>query len=80
MRGESAPVITDRHPTRFLNRTPAFFRDRSRNSSSVLQILIRRVDNCIHLFDCDVTLNDLNGLIRWKSLLNKNGIHTMNII
>ena len=55
------------------------FRDRPRNTASMLEKFIGRVDNGIYFFSCDIALNDLNGLIRWKSLLNKNGIHEMKI-
>ena len=75
----NTPVTTNPGVGLFLNSRSALLRNRSRNSASMLQILIGRIDNCIHLFDGDVALDNLNNLIRWKSLLDKNGIHTLKI-
>src|SRR5215216_4444937 len=57
----------------------ALFRNRARDAAAMLEEFIRRIDNGVHFFDCDVTLNDLNGLLRWEYLLKKNRIHKMKI-
>ena len=57
----------------------AFLRDRPRYSTSMLKLLVRRVDDGIHRLDGDVTLNDLDGLTRRKVSFDKNGVHTLEI-
>jgi hypothetical protein len=51
------------------------FGDRPRHSAAVLQTLIGGIDNGIHFLGSDVALNNLKGLIRGKSLLDKNNVH-----
>ena len=41
----------------------------------MLEVFIRRVDNGIDFFHCDVALNDLNGLILCELSFSKNSIH-----
>ena len=70
----SNPVI------RFLlNRRSAFFRNRPRDPTAMLQMFIGRVDNCIHLFRGDVALHNLNGLTSGERVFRENGIH-VNIV
>ena len=40
----------------------------------MLEMFIRRVNNCIYFFACDVTLNDLDSLTCWEDVFNKNSV------
>jgi len=53
----------------------ASFRDCPCNSAAMLQMLVCRVDNGIHLFGRDVALNDLDGLACGKNVFDNNGAH-----
>jgi hypothetical protein len=53
----------------------ALLRNCPGHTTAVLQLLVRCIDNDIHLFAGDVTLNELEALIRGKSLLDKDSIH-----
>jgi hypothetical protein len=45
-----------------LDRGSTSLGDRSRDPASMLEVFIRRVDNGIHFLNCDVALDDFNGL------------------
>ena len=59
----NAPVLPNPGIRFFLDRWSTLFRDRPRDSTSMLEMLICRVDNRIHFFYRDVALDDLDGLI-----------------
>jgi hypothetical protein len=59
----NAPVFLDPGIRLFLDRRSTLSRDRPRNTTSMLEILVRRVDNRIHFFYRDVACDHLNRLI-----------------
>jgi hypothetical protein len=75
MRMGDASVLADPIIRFFLDDRPSFIQNRPCNSSTVLEMFIRRVDDHIHFFDRDVTLDDLNGLIGGENVFGKDLVH-----
>ena len=60
-----------------LNHLPATFEDRPSYSAAVLQSFIGGVDDGIHAFRGDVTLDELDGLACWQNAIFENDVHVI---
>ena len=75
MRVRDATVLSNPGLRFLLDSWSTFLRNCPCDSTSMLEVLIRCIDDGIHFFNRDVTLNDLNGLTCGKPMLNKESVH-----